>query len=44
MISRLVIQNQELAMTVSLLLAERREEREESAGGSQDYEESVVCH
>ncbi len=44
MISRLVIQNQELAMTVSLLLAEQREDREENAGGSRDHEESLVCH
>ncbi len=46
MISQLITQNQELAMTVSLLLAERREEKEGTAGsqGSFSHEESAVCH
>lgn len=44
MISRLITQNQELAMIVSLLLAERQEEGGQSAGGEPDHEKSVVCH
>lgn len=44
MISQLITQNQELAMTVSLLLAEHRESGGGSTEGIQDYEESSVCH
>ncbi|MCI8304592.1 MAG: DUF2304 family protein [Lawsonibacter sp.] len=44
MISQLITQNQELAMTVSLLLAERRENGDGIAEGIQDYEKNSVCH
>lgn len=47
MISKLVTENQELAMMVSLLLAERRQEQKEDTAAQVEacaaYEESTVC-
>ncbi len=44
LLSRLITQNQELAMMVSLLMAEDREEGAESAERRLIDEESAVCH